>query len=167
MPLKERITNVDMLRSWKGEIPLRYEYTAGVAGERFLRGLREGRILASRCSNCRKMFIPPKAYCVECFVEIRDYREVGPAAVVGGLTESHVDFEGKRIKAPRTLAFLIFGGVTGGLVHRAGGKGLAIGSIVEPRFRAARKRTGSLLDIEEFVTVALRGSPGSATSSSA
>ena len=167
LPLNERITNVDKLRSWKGQIPLHYEYTAGVAGERFLRGLQEGKILASRCSNCGKMYLPPKMYCVDCYLEISKYREVGPVATVAAIAQSHVDFGGRKIARPRTFAFLTFKGVTGGLIHYAAGNGLGIGSSVSPRFRPARKRMGTLLDIEEFVATRIRGSPGSTTSSSA
>jgi uncharacterized OB-fold protein len=150
LTLGERITDADRLRSWKDDIPLRYEYTAGVAGERFLRGLQEGKILASRCGNCGRMYLPPKMYCINCYIEVRSYRAVGPAGTVAALAESHVDFEGRKLKTPRTFAFVRFTGVTGGLIHSASGKGLEIGSRVAPRFREARARKGTLLDIADF-----------------
>ncbi len=146
----DRITNVESLRSWTDQIPFHYEYTAGVAGERFLRGLKEGKILASVCSECGKKYLPPKMYCTDCFVEIKDYEEVGPKATVAALAESHFDFEGKKLAKPRTYAFLTFKGVTGGIVHYASGKGLQVGSVVAPKFRAVQARKGSLLDIELF-----------------
>jgi uncharacterized protein len=153
MSLKERITSVEKLRSWTDQIPLHYEYTAGVAGEKFLRGLREGRILASECTDCGRKYIPPKVYCIECYHEIRRFKRVGPEGVVAALTESWVGFEGNRLAKPRTFAFVVFKGVTGGLIHFATGTGLEIGSKVVPRFRAPAKRQGTILDIEGFVKV--------------
>ncbi|MDV3244013.1 MAG: Zn-ribbon domain-containing OB-fold protein [Nitrososphaerales archaeon] len=152
MPLNERITSVDELRSWTDKIPFRYEYTAGVAGERFLRGLQEGKILAGTCEKCGKRYLPPKMYCVDCFLPITMYAEVGPVGTVTALTESHLDFQGKRLGSPFLMAFVTFGGVTGGIIHRVEGKGLKVGSKVEARFVTQSSRKGSLLDIEKFVT---------------
>ncbi len=152
MALSERITNVEELRSWKGLIPLHYEYTAGVVGERFLRGLQQGKILAAKCGNCGRSYLPPKVYCVNCYLEIKHFRKVGPSGTISAVAESHVDFEGRPTKRPRTFAFVTFSGVTGGLIHYARGSGLAIGAKVTPRFKPASKRKGTLLDIEEFVT---------------
>jgi uncharacterized protein len=66
--LSERATRVDALRSWTDAIPLRFDYSAGVAGEKFLRGLEKGEILAAACDKCGATYMPPKMYCVECFV---------------------------------------------------------------------------------------------------
>ena len=150
MSLKERITSVEKLRSWTGQIPLHYQYTAGVAGEKFLRGLQEGIILASECASCGKRYIPPKIYCVECYREIKRFKRVGPEGMVAALAESRVGFEGDRLAKPRTFVFVVFKGVTGGLIHFATGTGLEIGSKVVPKFRAPAKRRGTILDIEGF-----------------
>jgi hypothetical protein len=40
--------------AWKDGIPLHYEYTAGTAGEAFLRGLKVGRIVASKVRDVRR-----------------------------------------------------------------------------------------------------------------
>lgn len=151
MPLKERISNVDELRSWKDEIPLHYEYTAGVAGERFLRGLKDGKILAAVCPKCGKAYLPPKTYCIDCYVAISEFRSVGPKAKVAALASSDFDLEGKKLPSPRTFAFLTFQGVSGGLVHFVAGEGLRLGSSVSAKFRPSPERKGTLLDIESFV----------------
>ncbi|HME19302.1 MAG TPA: Zn-ribbon domain-containing OB-fold protein [Nitrososphaerales archaeon] len=148
MSLGERITSVDKLRSWTDQIPLHYEYTAGVAGEKFLRGLQDGRIIASKCKKCGKSYLPPKAYCVDCFAPIETFRQVGPEGNVAAITESYVGFDGRRLKNPRAFVFVTFKGVTGGLVQIAGGRGVEVGGTVVPKFKPASKRTGSLLDFE-------------------
>lgn len=46
----EQIERVDQLGQWPGEMPVSFLYTVGVAGERFLRELKDkGRFLGSRC----------------------------------------------------------------------------------------------------------------------
>jgi hypothetical protein len=140
-----------MMRSWRDKIPLHYEYTAGLAGEKFLRGIQEGRILASRCPKCGTRYLPPKAYCVKCFDRITTYRDVGPTGKIAALAESFVNFDGTRRKVPELMAFITFGESHGGLIHRVvGKKGVKVGSKVSPKFRPKSKRTGSLSDIEGF-----------------
>jgi uncharacterized OB-fold protein len=163
MPLGERLSDVDKLRSWKDQIPLHYVYTAGVAGERFLRGLQEGKILAAKCGKCRRMYLPPKIYCVNCYVEIKEFVDVGHSAVVGAITKSWVGFDGGRSKEPRTYAYLKFKGVTGGLVHYPSADGVKLGTRVTARFKPRADRKGTILDIEDFVPQVTR--QGSATSS--
>jgi len=149
--LKDRITSVEKLRSWSDQIPFHYEYTAGLAGEKFLRGLQDGKILASECTKCGKKYIPPKTYCVECYLEIKRFRQVDPEGIVAALTESSVGFEGERLSKSKTFVFVVFNGVVGGLIHYGTGPGLEIGSKVVPKFAAPAKRKGTLLDIEGFV----------------
>lgn len=151
MPLKERITSVDDMRFWKDKIPLHYEYTAGVAGERFLRGLIEGKILASVCERCGKKFLPPKAYCADCYVQVTMFSAVGKVGRVEGIAESHVSFDGTRLSRPERFGFISFEGVEGGIIHRVEGRGVGIGTAVKARFRPKGERKGSILDIEAFV----------------
>jgi len=153
MPINERINSTEELRSWTDRIPLRYEYTAGVAGEHFLRALKKGEILAGKCVRCGKRYVPPKSYCVDCFVPIEEFEPIGPRGTVTALTESWVDFDGRRRPSPTVFAFVTFKGAEGGIIQRAEGKGLRVGSAVEPRFAPEAERKGSLADIEKFVTV--------------
>jgi len=46
---------------------LRYRYAAGRYGSLFLEGLREGKILASRCRRCARTLVPPRIPCTGCF----------------------------------------------------------------------------------------------------
>ena len=58
MPIGERIESVEDVMQWTDTIPFHYEYTAGVAGEKFLRGLIEGKILAGYCPSCEESSLP-------------------------------------------------------------------------------------------------------------
>jgi uncharacterized protein len=149
LPMKERLDSVDQVRQWTDAIPLQYEYTAGVAGEKFLRGLKEGRILAGRCTHCRETQLPARTYCVNCYRPIEGYPEVRPVGKVSAITETTYGQKGERLAEPVTYAFVSFSGVEGGIVHKIIGK-TKIGSSVVPRFRPEAERRGSILDIEGF-----------------
>ncbi|MBI3859856.1 MAG: Zn-ribbon domain-containing OB-fold protein [Thaumarchaeota archaeon] len=151
MPLGERVVRVDELRAWTDQIPFRYEYTAGVAGEKFLRGLQQGKVLAANCEKCGKKYIPPRMYCVDDFAEIKQFRPVKGSGRVAALARSYYDLEGNKRHTPKTFVFISFDGVEGGLIHYGMGEGLKIGTGVIPKFRPASKRKWTVLDIEGFV----------------
>jgi len=138
--------------AWKDGIPLRYEYTAGTAGEAFLRGLKEGRIVASKCGTCGDVRLPPRAYCLECYGRARVDVEMLHSGTIASLSRARVG--GNR--SPTTFGFVTFEGVSGGLVHRLlheGRKDPKVGDPVRPRFASREKRSGSILDIDGFRTM--------------
>jgi len=149
MPIREKISAVDMVRQWTDAIPLHYEYTAGVAGERFLRGLAEGKLIGGRCDKCGVTFVPPKTYCVYCFSRATSFLEIAPVGTVVAISATADD--GNEPRGTR-FAFVQFDGVTGGLVHRLRGQA-EVGARVRIRFKAKRRRKGSILDIECFELV--------------
>jgi uncharacterized OB-fold protein len=142
MPIEERIGSVEDVRQWTDSIPFQYEYTAGVAGEKFLRGLMDGKILAGYCPNCKESSLPARIYCVKCYGGITSYVEMGPVGKVRAVTTAKKG-DGS------TFVFVTFKGVRGGLVHRLL-DGARAGSEVMPRFRPKAERTGSILDLQGF-----------------
>jgi len=150
----EQITQVDDLSYWRGEIPVSFAYTMGVAGERFFRELRDNaRLLGSRCDACNYTYLPPRLYCERCFAALERWLEVGPRGTVEAVTAAHLDLEGRPLAQPIVLALIRLDGADGLLVHKLGGAKAAevsIGQRVEPVFQPRRRRQGSILDIRYF-----------------
>jgi uncharacterized OB-fold protein len=147
--------------AWKDGIPLHYEYTAGTAGEAFLRGLKEGRIVASKCVTCGEVRLPPRTYCLQCYGRTRVDIELLHSGRIAALSTAHVGAGGARLAARSrtTFGFVTFEGAGGGLVHRILHEGRSdprVGDPVRPLFVPAEKRKGSVLDIDGFQTKALR-----------
>ena len=144
MTLPERVGAASEMRSWAGSIPLRYEYTAGVAGEVFLRGLKEGRILAGYCPSCRSAALPARTYCVDCFTATSEFVPAGPVGLVKAVTR-------KKGAGGETVSFgfVEFPGTKGGLVHRLL-PGVRAGSKVRAVFKAKARRRGAVSDIAGF-----------------
>ncbi len=150
----ERIDTVEKIRFWPGDMPVEHLYTAGVAGERFLRELKEnGRIVAARCPECKVSFVPPRQYCERCFSATTDWTPLSGRGAVYTYTLVGVDLDGNPLPAPVPVAMIALEGAEGGLVHFLGDLGqdeLKVGLPVEPVFRPADERTGSVRDILHF-----------------
>ncbi len=147
----ERIESVEEIRYWPGDMPVEHLYTAGVAGERFLRELKDNaRIVAVRCPECQANLLPPRQYCERCFSETTEWVPLTGRGVVHSYTLVGVDLDGKPLADPVPVAVIKLDGADGSLVHylgELGGARLRVGLPVEPVFRPAEERTGSIRDI--------------------
>lgn len=64
-----------------------FNYAVGLHGSLFLQELRDNRrFMAVRCPGCKKVYIPPRRVCGECYVEMDDFVEVGPKGTIGTFT---------------------------------------------------------------------------------
>jgi uncharacterized OB-fold protein len=142
MPIRERLDDLTKARRWDQELPLNYVYTLGVSGDKFAKGLKDGILYASKCTNCGSKFLPPKSYCTKCYEKIESYIGLHEHGVVSGLTEAGNDI----------FAYVTFKGVTGGMVHRLL-KPAKVGSKVIPRFASKKDRKGSISDLIGFEPV--------------
>lgn len=155
MGLTEKIRSAMDMKHLEGEMPVSYLYTAGNAGERFLRGIKEeGKILGAKCKKCGLIQLPPRIYCEQCFVPINEWVELKSEGRVEAFTTSHFDAEGSRLSEPEILAVVRFEGVEGGIIQRireTGEQGVSIGMAVKAVLRERKNRVGSILDVAYFV----------------
>lgn len=86
-------------------VTLRYEYALGEVAGRFMSGLKEGRILATRCSKSGLTYLPPRSYCERSFEPCDSWVEAGLEGVIEASTIVVRGFEGKR-KPPVAIAFV-------------------------------------------------------------
>jgi uncharacterized OB-fold protein len=147
--------------AWKDSIPLHYEYTAGVSGEAFLRGLKDGAIVASKCTRCGEVRLPPRTYCLDCQERARIDVEILHSGRIAALSEAQFDGAGTKLAAGSrtTFGFVTFEGVSGGLIHRIlheGRKAAKVGDQVRALFLPPDQRKGSVVDLEGFRTAPRR-----------
>jgi uncharacterized protein len=148
--LDEKLTSEANVRTWQDHIPLQWKYTAGVAGDRFLRLLMQGKIQASYCKNCEKLYLPPKIFCKDCFVQLNEWRDVPEDS---GSIYSFTTVSRGNGEKPETIVLVRFDGVDGGILGRlrvGRDEKPRIGMKVKPAFKPKNARTGDLSDIEYF-----------------
>ena len=63
-------------------IRLEYDYSAGTATSRFLRGLARRKILGGECPSCERVYVPPRGSCPRCAVPTSREVEVGDSGTV-------------------------------------------------------------------------------------
>jgi len=138
----------------EGDFPVHFRYTAGLAGEKFLREIKvNGRLVAAKCPKCDLNYLPPRIYCERCMSKLEDYVTIGNIGTVDTFTVCRQDSDGKELPEPATVALVRFPSAHGGLVHKVKGE-VAVGDRVRVVFKEKSKRRGSILDIEYFEKVA-------------
>jgi uncharacterized OB-fold protein len=154
MSLIERITKAGDAGAWYGDMPIENRYTAGIAGERFLRALKDkGVIMGANCPKCQLTYVPPRLFCERCFSPLEEWVEVGKQGTVETYTVLHVDLDSNPLDEPKIVALVNIDGTYGGLIHFLGQvelDELYIGLPVEAVFKPKREREGSILDIRYF-----------------
>ena len=134
---------------------LRYRYAAGRYGSRFLPGLREGKILASRCAKCERTLVPPRIACTGCFGRMEEVVEVPPRGTLMSFTVVTFPFldpfTGVQRPIPYGYGMVRFEGTTNTFQYFLSEKDpsrLRVGVTVEAVFREERK--GEIADLVHF-----------------
>ena len=152
MSFFEQTNTNQRITAWKGDLPVQSLYTAGIAGERFLRSLKDKKILeGTHCEECEVTYMPAKLFCERCLAELSDYVEVGPTGYVASMALAMKDLDDKPLESPILYALIGFDGVDGFLIHVLGEidpDDLAVGTLVEPVWASTRE--GSITDIQYF-----------------
>lgn len=144
------MTNEEIV--YPGKIKVPYEWSVGEYGSRFFYELKENKkIWATRCPRCKKVFIPPRKTCPDCFIPIGEWLEVGPNGTLITFTLVRYSAQTHPFPPPFTIGIIQLDRAETGLVHLIGGvkvEEIKSGMRVKPVFREEGK--GNLLDILYF-----------------
>src|SRR5579875_3386335 len=69
---------------------LKYSWASGVAVSRFLTELKNGRIIARKCNSCKRILVPPRIFCEDCFKTTDGWVFVKDTGSVNTYSISHV-----------------------------------------------------------------------------
>ena len=130
-----------------------YEFTAGRASSRFLRGVQEGRILGQRCPVCKKVYTPPRGACAADGVPTEEEVELPGTGIVTTFCVVNVPFYGQKIQIPYVSATILLDGADLGLFHllqEVETADVRMGMRVEPVWVEPEERTPSLESIKYF-----------------
>ena len=154
MAITEKVDKLHQAVAWRGDLPITSRYSAGIAGERFFREIKDGaRFLGTRCEKCDLTYVPATMFCERCFADLEVWVEVPNRGTVFTYTVLYRDLDDKPLDPPLVLAYVKLSGSDGGLVHYLGEidpEDVYIGMEVEACFKEATERTGSILDITHF-----------------
>jgi uncharacterized OB-fold protein len=137
------------------EVDARYAWDTGVAVSTFLRGLRRGVIVARECRECRRILVPPRMFCEQCFRPTDRWVEVEDTGTVNTFSICHIRWDMQPLDEPELPAVIEIDGASPGIgfMHKLGEVApddITVGMAVEAVWRPEGERRGSILDIRYF-----------------
>lgn len=122
-------------------------------------GVKDGRrIRGVKCSECRRLLLPPRALCDVCFAPTAEWVDVEAVGTVQASSVVHIEFIGQRLTPPYVYAEIVLDGTSTRLIHMVGDVDPATAQTAAApgaRVRAvwSDRHTGSLADIDHFALV--------------
>ena len=138
---------------------LHYRFPAGNHYINFFRELKEtGRIMGVRCPECKRVLVPPRPVCGECFARIGEWVPVGPQGTGRAYTSIYLKFIDGSTGKPRPIPYgsglIQLDGAFSTINHileEGDPEKLYIGMRVEAVLK--EKREGNIGDILYFKTI--------------
>ncbi len=146
-PPQEPVKYVD------AEIHLPYHYVAGDQKARYMRALKDKRILGSRCSKTGKVFIPPLVNSPESFAPCDEIVELPARGVVTTFCIVNIPVIGRNIELPYVAASVALDGADismYALVQECKPADVRMGMRVEAVWKPDGERQGDHEDIQYF-----------------
>lgn len=117
-----------------------FGWSVGNWMQHFFDGMKEGKIRASRCPDCGRVFLPPRMICERCFAQAEEWVELPETGTVEAFTEAHVKLaaNGKLedLDSPEIIAMVKHDGADTCVAARVeGGKasiGMRVKAVLDP-----------------------------------
>lgn len=137
---------------------VKFAWSAGIAIGRFLEELKKGKIIASTCSRCGRIMVPPRIYCENCFRPTDGWEYVKDTGTINTFSISHLAADASRLKEPIIVAIIDLDGASEGMgiIHKLGEtdqKEVKFGMKVKAVWKPKQERVGAVTDIEYFKPV--------------
>lgn len=115
--LPDRLKDVELVRSIRTPAQLDYEFTAGRASSRFLKGIAQKKIVGQRCPVCKLVYVPPRGCCPTDGVPTEDEVELPHVGTVTTFCVVNVQFYGQAMELPYVSALILLDGADIPLMH--------------------------------------------------
>ncbi|MEM0954327.1 MAG: Zn-ribbon domain-containing OB-fold protein [Pseudomonadota bacterium] len=97
-------------------IYLNYRFTAGDATSRFLRQIRQGKLVGQRC-DCGDVIVPPRGACASCGLPTKEEVQLSNKATVQSFTIVWIPIPNNPIEPPYIVANLVPDGANIAFIH--------------------------------------------------
>lgn len=150
--------NPKLLKRWYGNMEVeKHIYTVGLAGEIFMKNLKEkGVLTGGKCGKCDIIYMPAKTFCIRCFDEISQFVEVRARGFIKSYTVQYIDINGRQLDKPKIIALICIPETEGGIIHyidEISPEEVDVDMEVEAVLKPLKERAGSITDILYFKPV--------------
>ena len=139
---------------------LDFSVSLGTAYTRWMKGLKDKKVLGNKCPSCNNIFVPAKPFCEVCFEEPKEWVETNGEGIVESFTVGYQKFRNYP-DPPYVVGVIRVDGSAVSMIHWIAGfdydhpedipEKIQIGMKVAPVW--AEERKGDLLDILYFKPV--------------
>ena len=134
---------------------VKFAWSVGIAIGRFLEELKKGKIVASTCSKCRRIMVPPRTYCENFFTPTDGWKYVKDTGTINTYSISYLAADASRLKEPIIVAIIDLDGASEGMgiIHKLGEvdqKEVRFGMKVKAVWKPKEERVGAITDIKYF-----------------
>ncbi len=152
---EEDFKNKNILKEEWNDPGLSYTWSTGVAIGTYLEGLKKGRLLGVRCRSCKRIMVPPRMFCEECFKTVDEFVPVQDTGTVNTFAICYIRTDASRQKRPQIPAVVEIDGASKGMgiLHLLGEvkpENVKIGMKVQAVWKPASERKGDITDIRYF-----------------
>lgn len=137
---------------YHGRIKVPYTWAVGEVGSRFFIELRDHqKIWGRRCPSCKKVVVPARKLCGQCFCQTSDWVEVSDEGTIQTYTVVRYPSDIQPLNQPYGIAVIRLDGADTGMAHLLFGsnpENWRIGMRVKAVFK--EQRVGNILDINYF-----------------
>ena len=142
----------------KDEAVVPYELAVGSTWSKFFDGLKEEKILGTKCKECGRVFVPARTFCPRCFVDTDEWVEVGQEGAIENWVLVNYRYYGQMLKVPFIATQIRLDGSGTGFVHQIGGFDLSNLDTVRERVKIrgrvkavwSKEKHGDIFDIAYF-----------------
>jgi uncharacterized OB-fold protein len=143
-------------------VDARYAWDAGVAIGGYLEGLKDGKILGRSCHRCRRILVPPRMFCEQCFRPTDSWVQVEDTGTVNTFSLAYITWDMRQLTDPDIPAVIDLDGASPGIgiMHKLGEvdpESVHTGMRVRAVWKPPAERTGSILDIAYWTPIAGNG----------
>ena len=104
------LADVEQVQLVRNPARLEYDYTPGVATTRFLRAIKEKRLVGERCPETGKVYIPPRGVSPVAGLPTTEQVELGLDGTIVSFCVVNLDFTGNAQEIPYVSALILVDG---------------------------------------------------------
>ena len=124
----EKLEGVKPVTSIQAPARLEYNFTAGLATSRFLKGIAKKKIYGERCGPSGKVYVPPRGSDPVLGRPTTEQVEVGQKGTVTSFCVVNVQFYGQAMEVPYVCALVL---LDGAIVRHGGQRFLDVNGIAQ------------------------------------
>jgi uncharacterized OB-fold protein len=91
-------------------VRLDYTYTPGVAAQKFLRAIENGKIMGQACDSCGRVYVPPRGACARCGVPTSKEVELSDKGTIVTFSVVRVPSSAIQVDLPYVAAHVLLDG---------------------------------------------------------